>query len=176
MNIFIKVKNVDVETVGEGKKTYQVAEVFYDTQQYKNQAHKVFSFVNPTVFSVISKASKGDSFNVEVSKNAKGYNQWDSISADGDDTSTVSTSTAPTRSAASTSSPGRTYETSEERDARQRLIVRQSSLERAMDYAKYRDKETGTWDEDEILTQADRFTDWVFEKVDLFDQPNDSLE
>jgi len=169
--MMIKVKNVDVETVGEGKKSYQVAEVFYDTDKYKNQAHKVFSFVNPAVFATISKASKGDTFEVDVGKNAKGYNQWNGISASDGSASNDTPSAAPTRSAAGGTMQTRTYETAEEREARQRLIVRQSSLTAALGTLAPGAK--GPLDKEAVKALAEEYSDWVFEKVDLFDQPND---
>lgn len=53
---------------------------------------------------------------------------------------------------------GSNYETKEERAARQRLIVRQSSLSSAIEVYKGADNSI-----DEILSIADKFTDWVFE-------------
>lgn len=169
--MFIKIKNVDVETVSGGKNSYEVAEVFYDTDKYKNQAFKVMSFVNPSVFATIKKAQKGDTFNVEVTKNAKGYNQWNSITPADGPSDDAGSGTLPSRPAAQ-STVNRSFETAEERADRQRLIVRQSSLAQAIQFTMSGHKKDDV-NEDEVLALAERFTDWVFEKVDLFDQPND---
>ncbi len=148
--------------------------MFYDTDKYKNQTFKVLSFVNPSVFAVVNKAQKGDTFEVDVSKNQQGYNQWNSITpADsaGSGNDSVASSSAPTRSASTTNVPvNRSFETAEERADRQRLIVRQSSLSNALDYYKLQKETPNHLD---VLSLAEEFTNWVFEKVDLFDQPND---
>ena len=173
--MFIKVKHVDVESVQKGKNSYQVAEVSYDTEQYKNQVHKVMSFVNPTVFAVVSKAQKGDTFEVDKSKNSAGFNQWNSITptdSAGGVNDSVASSSAPTRSASTPSTQvNRSFETAEERADRQRLIVRQSSLTAAL--ATLSPGSKGPIDPEAVKALAEQYTDWVFEKVDLFDQPND---
>ena len=172
--MLIKIKNVDIETIGEGKKAYQKAEVLYDAGQYTNQVHKVMSFVNPSVYAKISKAVKGDTFEVAVSKNSKGYNQWDSIVAsDGNSDDSAPSSNTPTRSVAQPS-PNRSFETAEERADRQRLIVRQSSLTAAL--ATLSPGSKGPLDPEAVKSLAEQYTNWVFEKVDLFDQPNDIPE
>ena len=55
---------------------------------------------------------------------------------------------------------GSNYETADERAARQRLIVRQSSITAAL--ALFDKKKVD--DLDEVLAVADRITNWVFEK------------
>jgi ABC-type tungstate transport system permease subunit len=56
--------------------------------------------------------------------------------------------------------PKSTYETPEERAARQVLIVRQSSLGHALEYTATNKIK----DEAEVLALANRFSDWVFQK------------
>ena len=174
--MFIKVKHVDVETVQGGKSSYEVAEVSYDTDRYKNQVFKVMSFLNPEVFATIKKATKGDTFNVEVTKNQKGYNQWVSIAAADSASADDSPSHAPSRPAAGSAAPSvnRSFETAEERADRQRLIVRQSSLTAAL--ATLSPGSKGPLDPESVKALAENYTNWVFEKVDLFDQPNDLSE
>lgn len=172
----IKVKHVDVETVkGVGKKAdYQKAEVIYDNGQYTNQTFKLMSFSNPDVFKTVSKASKGDQFDVEVTKNAAGFNQWVAIKPlDGDENveqpSTGSVVRAASSSSTAVSRPS-TYETAEERAVRQRLIVRQSSITSAIATLSVGSKGL---DADAVMKLAEEYVEFVFEKVSLFDEPND---
>lgn len=170
----IRIKNVDVETVpGVGKKaSYQKAEVLYDNGQYTNQVFKLFSFTNPSVFALISKATKGDTFEIEVTKNDKGFNQWVSASASVGGSGSSDSATPVSRSTGTSGSTPRssTYETTEERAVRQRLIVRQSSLTAAI--ATLSDGKNAL-DPEQVKGLAEDYVSFVFEKVDLFDQPND---
>lgn len=169
--MFIKLINVDVETAtGNNNKTYERAEVLYDLNGRK-MTHKLMSFVNPVVFKTIKDANRGDTFEVNVIKNPQGYNQWNSITkrdspAEGD--TPVETASPKTSQAAGV---GRSFETAEEREARQRLIVRQSSLTAAL--ATLTPGAKAALDPVVVQQLASQYVDWVFEKVDIFDEPND---
>jgi hypothetical protein len=173
----IKVIDVEIEAVQKGKNTYQKAEIFYDTNGNK-QSFKVIDFASPAVYKIISKATKGDMFDVEVTKNDAGFNQWVScVSTDGTDSDSTSSSTTSSKSASSTNAPAArtsTYETAAERATRQRLIVRQSSLTAALGILSPGSK--GPLDVQVVKALAEELTDWVFEKTDLFDEPNDIEE
>lgn len=171
--MFIKIINVDVERVENGTKSYEMAEVLYETDGQK-RTHKVMSFVNPGVYKKVKEATKGDTFEVNVIKNPKGYNQWNAITASSSPSDTNSSSETPVRSAVSNATTSRTFETAEERAARQRLIVRQSSLSNAIDVLTTGAKAPP--DPEAVKQLAEDFTKWVFEEVDLFNQPNDLPE
>ena len=170
----IKVIDVSVEKVDKGNgKSYEIAEVLYDVGGQK-RTHKVLSFVNPGVYKTIKDAVKGDYFEVNQIKNPQGYNQWNAISkSNGAASSDTSTETTTYRSAANAPA-SRTFETAEERAQRQRLIVRQSSLSNAVETLSPGAK--APLDPNVVMQLAEQYTNWVFEKVDLFDEPSDIPE
>lgn len=79
MTINITVLSVTVSTVPTAKGSYQVADVAYknNTFQGKVEGKKIMSFgAAKETFSVLSTAQSGASFDIEVVKNDKGYNDW----------------------------------------------------------------------------------------------------
>lgn len=170
--MLVKIVHIDFESKSASNgKAYEVAEVIYEANGKKNNK-KIMSFSNPGVFKALKSAGKGASFEVEMVKDNAGYWQWTSMSPIGggsDDAPVTSRVTGP-----STQATNRSYETKEERDARQRLIVRQSSLSAAVSILTPGAK--APIDPDAVKNLASDLTDWVFEKVDLFDQPDDLPE
>jgi len=132
------------------------------------------SFVNKDLFDTLSKASNGSNFTITSEKNEEsGYWDWVAIkaSAGEDPTNAIPTSAGTGKSFAS---PKSTYETAEERAARQVLIVRQSSLTAAIATVKTDKKEV---DADQVMAIAQLYCDWVFQKntemPDFSDMAND---
>ena len=160
----IVITRVDISDKPSKTGGYKLAEVSYTTNG-RPQTFKVLSFSSPAVFAVISKASPGDVFDVEVGKNAQGYNSWDSIVP-----GTKSSAAPATASPAGRSS----FETPEERQERQRLIVRQSSLAQAIATLTVGSKTQ--LEPETVMTLADAYTSWVFEKPGLFDEKNEFPE
>jgi HJR/Mrr/RecB family endonuclease len=174
--LLIKLIHVDVEQMtAKNGKTYEQAEVLYETDG-KKQTKKLMSFSNPTVFKAIKDANRGSRFDIETVKDKNDYWQWVSFRAVDNDAVGELVAGKPTyESRSATTTPtNRSFETKEERDARQRLIVRQSSLSAAVSILSPGAK-TALNPED-VKALASDLTDWVFEKVDLFDMPNDLLE
>lgn len=168
--MLIKLIHVDVETkTAKNGKTFEQAEVLYESDGKKN-TKKIMSFYNPAVFKAIKDSERGKSYQVELIKDDAGYWQWTKyVAADGyvESSKPLANNDRP-----STSPPAnRNFETKEERDARQRLIVRQSSLNNAVAILTPGSKTA--LDPDAVKRLADDLTDWVFEKVDIFDMPND---
>jgi len=139
----IEIVNVSLSTVPTAKGSYQVADVAYKNKSFQDklEGKKVMSFVNKEVFATLSNAKFGDIFEVQRSKVAgkdgKEYWNWDSLgTGDGGDTSQLPAQHTPTAytgpAKAGTVTPKSNYETSEERAARQVMIVRQSSLSTAV--------------------------------------------
>lgn len=172
----IKIVDVEVEKVQKGKNSYEVAEVLYD-QGGQKRSFKVISFASPAVFKTISQATKGDEFDVEVTKNDAGFNQWVSCvpaGADGGERNVPSQTKAASNGNNQSTGRVSTYETPEERANRQRLIVRQSSLTAALGILSPGTKEP--LNVQVVKALAEELTDWVFEKPDLFAQNNDLEE
>lgn len=149
------IKNVEVEWTGTGAKKYGKAIVDY---QYNGQfrQHKVMSFVSPDVFKKVQEMV-GQTVEVEVVKNDKGFNEWKSITS----ASTAGGSTAPTTVVNNTRVSGSNYETKEERAARQVLIVKQSSLSAAV--ATLTPGAKAALEPERVLALAQQYADWVFE-------------
>ena len=124
----ITILSIDIKTVPTAKGSYQVADVAYKNNSFqgKVEGKKVMSFgATKDAFAVLATAAPGDSFEVAVVKNDKGYNDWVSLAKGGAAPAAAPAGKAPT------ASPKSTYETPEERAQRQVLIVRQSSLSSA---------------------------------------------
>lgn len=154
--MIIQVISTSVETKPTAKGSYQQLEVVFKNLSYqgKVESKKIMSFgANAAAFKALSGAKAGDNFEVTVTKNAQGYNDWTTV--------TASTGEAPaTKPASTASTPARsTYETPEERAQRQVLIVKQSSLSAAVSTLSVGAKSLKP---DEVLELAQRYTDWVF--------------
>lgn len=162
--MFVKIVDVEIEKVDNGKGGYEKAEVIYDVGGDK-RTQKVMSFASPGVFKVLKTAKKGDTFEVNVIKNPAGYNQWNSITPAGAPAAGAAPDApaAAPRTAAGTTATKSTYETADERAARQRLIVRQSSLTAAL--ATLTPGSKAALDPEQVKALAESYTDWVFEKV-----------
>lgn len=150
---------MNVEWVGEGRKKYGKAAVEYT---YNGEARKqnVMSFTNPDVFKKVQELT-GQTVEVEVGKNDRGYSEWRSISVG---TSATSTAGVVGNAPATTRVTGSNYETKEERAARQVLIVKQSSLSAAISTLTPGSK--SAIDPKAVIETAQVFTDWVFESND----------
>jgi hypothetical protein len=157
--------NVTVSTLPtKTGKTYQSADVAYKnlTFQGKVEGKKLASFgAQEGSFKVASTAQPGDVFEVEVVKNAAGYNDWVSMQKAGATTAgTVNTSVpagVPARAGA-TAAPRSTYETPEERAKKQVYIVRQSSVSSAISLHSVGAK---TLDLDKVLDTARKVEAYV---------------
>lgn len=176
MQIRITFINGDVtaKAAKSGKGTgYNELEVTYKDDKAQTRSKKIMSFSNPAVFSTLKDAVKGDVFDVEMEKNGEYWN-WTSV-AKVDGSVASAPASAPGLSKAPAPSPaGRSnFETPEERALRQRLIVRQSSLTAALTYWKESGEGFGL---EQVLTTAEQLHDWVYQKPDLFSQPNDNID
>lgn len=135
----ISILNISVETKPtKTGKSYQQAEVAFKnlTFQGKVEAKKLMSFgAQEPAFKALVNAQSGQVFDIVVVKNAAGYNDWTSA--------TPSDGSAPPAAAPVVYQPGAakqaapapvrsSYETPEERAAKQVYIIRQSNLNSAV--------------------------------------------
>lgn len=132
MQIQIQFISADVEDKGK----YKMAEVAYkDIAKGQVSSKKLMSFNNPAVYKTIVDAKKGETYNIEMQKNDKGYWDWIAASlAGGAGTSNAPETAAKASGSTGFTSPKSTYETPEERAKKQVYIVRQSSLSTAVEY------------------------------------------
>ena len=131
----VTILSVDIKTVPTAKGSYQKAEVAYKNNSFqgKVEGKSVMSFgASKGAFTTLTTAQPGTTFNVEVVKNAAGYNDWISLSPAGAPSNDAPAAPAYKPMATSTVAPKSNYETSEERAQRQVLIVRQSSVSSAV--------------------------------------------
>lgn len=132
MSYKITVLKLDITKQPKG---YYVAEVAYKTDDGKTKGMKVLDFVQKDIFAVLKDGVKpGDVLDADFEKNAKGFWQFaqlvkSGVSVDFSKPATQSTST-------STGASKGNWETSEERAARQVMIVRQSSLAQAVNFSE----------------------------------------
>lgn len=163
----IQIIAVKVSTL-KGKKegtTYQVAEVTYKNLTFQNKVEgkKIMSFgAQESTFKQMALAQQDDTFDIEVVKNAAGYNDWVSAKKSDGSAPTAGPATAKQTYAASgaVASPKSTYETPEERAKKQVYIVRQSSISNAIDLLTTGAKVAPTVED--VLKTANQFESYVF--------------
>lgn len=152
-SIRIKVIAVELASVPTQKGSYQTLDVTYKNQDFgdKTETKKVMSFTFKEVFNVLKDAKSGDTFTINRVKNDKGYWDWVSLGEGG---------AAPAEAAKSGSTPARSsFESPEERAARQVYIVRQSSISAAIETLKT-EKKNPT--KEEVIELASYYEDFVF--------------
>lgn len=160
-------------------KTYVQLDVAYKnlTREGKIEGKKIMPFQNPDVHANLQKATMGQVFEVTTVKEGE-YWQWSNVQevAKGGNVEPQTSATSSGYASKGTPSPKSTYETPEERAARQRLIVRQSCLSNAVETLKVDKKGV---DPTEALKLAERYVGWVFgeeAKVDVPDVGFDYME
>ena len=160
-------------------KTYVQLDVAYKnlTREGKIEGKKIMPFQNPDVHANLQKATMGQVFEVTTVKEGE-YWQWSNVQevAKGGNVEPQTSAASSGYASKGTPSPKSTYETPEERAARQRLIVRQSCLSNAVETLKVDKKGV---DPTEALKLAERYVGWVFgeeAKVDVPDVDFDSME
>lgn len=129
-----------------GKGTYGKLTVTHKTDEGKVEAKAVMDFATPSeAFERLKKATKGDRFAVSREKDANGYWVWTGV-----DTQVA----GPKAATAPAARPS--YETSEERAARQVYIIKQSSIASAV--AFYQGKDVLP---EKVLETAEKFKQYV---------------
>ena len=143
-------------------KTYVQLDVAYKnlTREGKIEGKKIMPFQNPDVHANLQKATMGQVFEVTTVKEGE-YWQWSNVQevAKGSNMEPQTSAASSVYASKGTPSPKSTYETPEERAARQRLIVRQSCLSNAVETLKVDKKGV---DPTEALKLAERYVGWVF--------------
>lgn len=159
-NIVIEIVNVskEVRPTKVAGKTYTLYDVAYKNKSFndKLEGKKQADFVAKNVANILDKASFGDVFTVEREKDGE-YWKW---------TNLIQGNEAPKQQENMQTSkpnvtPKSTYETAEERAARQVMIVRQSSISNAVAMlAAAGDKKTPI-NVDTVLQVAKAFESYV---------------
>ncbi len=135
----IEIINVAVTQVPTAKGSYGRAEVTYKNKSYQDKVESkpIMDFSAKDVFNTLKDSKFGDQFTILREKNDKGFWDWKKIVTEADQAMfneeekknrSISSMATPTAN----TSPRSTYETADERAARQVLIVRQSSVSSAI--------------------------------------------
>lgn len=136
----MRIKIIEVGQVSKVK-TYFELELKYESDG-KVQTKKIFSF-NGDSYKTLKDAAAGQVYDIKLAKDKNGYWQWESVTLT---TATEASGTGPARS---------NFETPDERARRQVLIVRQSCLQRAVEYCRVEPTI------EDVLKIAEEFEDWV---------------
>ena len=160
-NLVIEVLNSTVTTHPTAKGSYQICELAFKnkTFQDKVEGKKIMSFAEKLAFETFKDATAGQVFTIGREKDDKGYWKWNmvtqgetAIMAQPQVTNNVTVSKPST-------TPRSTYETPEERAARQVMIVKQSSISNAIALAATNTKAKVS--PEEILQVASQFVAYV---------------
>src|SRR5260221_636289 len=156
MSFTVEVVKVGVENRGK----YKIATVDHKTTDGKVDSKKLMSFTFPDVFNAFALSKQGDVFEIESKKiknekDGKEYWTWVSASGVGKNTGGQAGAKVAVRSS---------YETPEERAARQVYIVRQSSIANAIEFLDSSGKD---FDVEDVVTVAKQFESYVFGNVEV---------
>lgn len=161
----VTILSVQIETKPTARGSYQQADVAYKNNTFggKVEGKKVMSFgATEKAFKVLAAASKDETYEVEVVKNDKGYNDWVSMSKAGAAVPVSGVAPQPAGSVGkSTPAPKSTYETPEERALKQRYIVRQSSISAAISILSIGAK--APLKTEDIIAKAKELESYVFD-------------
>lgn len=139
--------------------TYKGAEIVFKDANGKVQTKNIHENglkYAPAVKNGLESLEPGDNFTVEMEKKDDFWT-WVSIKKGIEQEEKQKTNTQQSTTTKSTS-----WETAEERAARQKLIVRQSSLTNALAFLVLKGKTHAT--EEDVIETATTFYNWVFEK------------
>lgn len=164
----IKIIAVSQETKTSSKGTpYQLLSVTFINKTFrdKTETKNLLPFGSQeAAFKVLSQAQAGDFYEIQVTKNDKGYNDWVSCKPITEaEVGSPAPATGGTRSPGGSAS-GRDYETREERAAKQVYIVRQSSIDYAIKTLTPGAK--AALNPEDVLAVAKVFEQFVFSQPD----------
>jgi len=152
---------IEVINVSEPKVTkttrgqYSSIEVAYK-KDGKVEGKKLMSFASAEVYEAARTWESGQVVNIEIGKDDKGYWQWQKVLGEANHSVVAGNEATPVKSGGKTVS---NYETREERQQRQQFIIRQSSLERAVEYFTLTGHKKAT--PEDIKSLAEVFVDYV---------------
>jgi hypothetical protein len=140
------------------EKGYPIVELAYKTEDGKTKGMKIFGFGQQKANAdVAGSAKSGDVLEATFQQNQKGFWEFKSLAATGETSNAVSSGTGGTTSG-STGTSRTSWETAEERAARQILIVRQSSLSTAVSFAEVSKTKPSV---EEVIEIAKKFEAYV---------------
>ena len=143
-------------------KNYETAEVSYKTDDGKTKGMKVLSFLQKEVFATLQSCEPGDVLDASFEQNNKGYWQFSNVTKTGEKGSTAVPASAGIAGSSSSVPAKGNWETSDERAARQTMIVRQSSLSNTIAYFELTGHKKAS--PEDVIAVAKLFEEYVFSK------------
>lgn len=135
----IQVLSVTTETVQGPRGAYNVVEVAYKNLSFqgKVESKKLMPFgAGKNTAITMGTAKPGDTFDIEVVKNDKGYNDWVKATKGAAAAGAISNQNLKVSTTAQSATKSGGWETPEERAKKQVYIIRQSSLSTAVEALK----------------------------------------
>ncbi len=167
----ITIVNVDVATAaGKNGKNYETAEVVYK-KDGQTQTKKLVSFNNPAVFAGVKAAKKGETYSITQEKDKNDYWQWTSFKPASNDEAPAQAAQSSSPRPAQTNTFQRDFESKDERETKQRYIIRQSSLSNAVSILTTGAKAPPNIND--VKKLADELVAYVYEAPSLFEMKND---
>jgi len=151
----ITIISVSNEFIKKEKGGYNALTVNFTDERGKTTARKIFDFAAKEVYASLKGASPGQVYEVSEQKNTKGYDEF---------TSAKPTSEKVAVPPAGAAVPKSNYESADERAARQKLIVRQSSVSSAIALLVLQGDKKSTVDN--VVQIAKQLEDFVYDRVD----------
>lgn len=147
-------------TASKADKGYTIVELAYKTEDGKTKGMKIFGFGPQKEVAEVAKAAKaGEVLEAVFQQNQKGYWEFASLKSTGE----VVGASVPTGGGSTGGASRSNWETSEERAARQVLIVRQSSLSTAVNFCEVAKIKPNV---DDVIGYAKMFEDYVMGKAE----------
>lgn len=138
---------------GKNGRSYQSLEIAYKNEQGQIQSKKLMSFGNQEVFKAAQEWTKGEVVALTTEKDANGYWQWIALGESA--APSTPSATTPAKPAARSN-----YESSDERQTRQVMIVRQSSLSNAVATLAL-NKDSGGASSNDVINLAKQYESYV---------------
>lgn len=166
----LRIKILQPVTVSQpdpSKSYKQMIITHLDLATGKPDGKKIIDIFAKGVWGTFLNAKEGEVYEVQREKNAKGYWEWQSVTLSAAESTDAAPQTATSLTARAPTTPKTerigSWETSEERAAKQVYIVRQSSISAAIAFGKAKTVE-------DVLATAKQFEDYVF-GASFNDQP-----
>lgn len=170
-----------IAVVTEAKKNsrggiYNEAVITYKNKSFQDkiETKKILDFAAKEVYPTLSQAKFGEVFDIVRTKDEQGYWQWTGIGPGNDSNQFKAQPEGnPMNNKTPSVTPKSTYETAEERTARQVMIVRQSSLANAVSLLAANGGKKNTVEE--VIAVAKQFENYVLDKTPTPDKNTNSF-
>lgn len=161
-DMVIEVINVAATVVPTAKGSYSKLDVTYKNKSFQDKVESkpIMDFAAKEAYKALKDAKFGDVFFITRVKNDKGFWDWTKVSTD-EQPQMVGNPITPSKPTTSTPTPRSTYETAEERAAKQIMIVRQSSISSAIAMLEINTAKTNP---EEVISIAKEFEAYVMSK------------